>query len=165
MRRDEAAERAAVAAEALTWLRTPYAHRQRLKGAGADCAGLPLEVYAAVGLIPPTDVGLYSNQWHLHRSAERYLEWVERFGREIPRAEARAGDFLIWRFGRTYSHGAILIDERRIVHAYAQAGKVILDDSLSQAELKSRPVKAFTFWRDAARPGGAPELDVDECVA
>jgi NlpC/P60 family putative phage cell wall peptidase len=142
----EAQGRAAVAAEARTWLGTPYAHGQRLKGVGADCAGVPLEVYAAVGLIPATDVGPYSHQWHLHRSEERYLDWVERFGREVARDEAQAGDFLVWRFGRTYSHGGILIDDRRIVHAYGQAGKVILDDSLTQAELKNRPVKAFTFW-------------------
>ncbi len=91
-------------------------------------------------------MGPYSHQWHLHRSEERYLDWVERFGREVARDEAQAGDFLVWRFGRTYSHGGILIDDRRIVHAYGQAGKVILDDSLTQAELKNRPVKAFTFW-------------------
>jgi NlpC/P60 family putative phage cell wall peptidase len=163
--RDEAADRAAIVAEALTWVRTPYAHAQRLKGCGCDCAGLPLEVYAAVGLIPPTDVGLYSHQWHLHRSAERYLEWVERFAHEIPRAEAHAGDFLVWRFGRTYSHGAILIDARRIVHAYAQAGKVILDDAAMHPELKNRPVKAFSFWPARRDDVGARELDVDDCVA
>ena len=27
-----------VVAEALSWLGTPYAHRQRLKGVGVDCA-------------------------------------------------------------------------------------------------------------------------------
>jgi NlpC/P60 family putative phage cell wall peptidase len=142
----EAIQRAAIAAEARTWLGTPYAHRQRLKGVGCDCAGLPLEIYAHVGLIPPTDVGLYSNQWHLHRSKELYLEWVERFSLEIPLAQAQAGDFLIWRFGRTYSHGGILVDDRHVVHAYARVGKVILDNTLTQAELKSSPVKAFTFW-------------------
>jgi NlpC/P60 family putative phage cell wall peptidase len=141
----EAIQRAAIAAEARTWLGTPYAHRQRLKGVGCDCAGLPLEIYAHVGLIPPTDVGLYSNQWHLHRSKELYLEWVERFSLEIPLAQAQAGDFLIWRFGRTYSHGGILVDDRHVVHAYARVGKVILDNTLTQAELKSSPVKAFTF--------------------
>jgi len=47
--RHEPTDRAAIAAEARTWLGTPYAHGQRLKGVGADCAGVPLEVYAAVG--------------------------------------------------------------------------------------------------------------------
>jgi len=147
--RDQAADRTAIAAEARTWLGTPYAHGQRLKGVGADCAGVPLEVYAAVELIPPTDVGPYSHQWHLHRSRERYLEWVERFAHEIPRDQAGQGDFLVWRFGRTYSHGGILVDDRHVVHAYARVGRVILDNSLTQAELKSSPVKAFTFWGGA----------------
>ncbi len=151
--RHELTDRAAVAAEARTWLGTPYAHAQRLKGVGADCAGVPLEVYAAVGLIPPTDVGPYSNQWHLHRSRERYLEWVEKFGREIARDQAGQGDFLVWRFGRTYSHGGILVDGRHVVHAYARVGKVILDNSLTHADLKNSPVKAFTFWPTSS--GGA----------
>jgi cell wall-associated NlpC family hydrolase len=141
------AVRQAVVAEALTWLGTPYAHRQRLKGAGVDCAGLPLEVYAAVGAIPPTDVGAYSQQWHLHRSRELYLEWVERLGpREVAPEQARAGDFLIWRFGRTFSHGAIALDERRVIHAVARAGAVIVEDRTGSADLRSNPMRAFTFW-------------------
>jgi cell wall-associated NlpC family hydrolase len=139
--------RKAVVAEAMTWLGTPYAHRQRLKGAGVDCAGLPLEVYAATGLIPPTDVGSYSAQWHLHRSRELYLEWVERLGpREIAPERVRAGDFLIWRFGRTFSHGAIALDTYRVIHAVARAGAVILEDRARSADLRNNPVRAFTFW-------------------
>lgn len=147
--RAEAETRQAVVDEAMTWLGTPYAHRQRLKGAGVDCAGLPLEVYATVGLIPPTDVGAYSAQWHLHRSRELYLEWVERLGpREIEVDRAQAGDFLIWRFGRTFSHGAIALDTQRVIHAVARAGAVLVEDRLGVADLRGNPVRAFTFWED-----------------
>jgi cell wall-associated NlpC family hydrolase len=144
MTEDEA--RSAIVAEAMTWLRTPYAHKQRLKGAGVDCAGLPLETYAACGIIPPTDVGEYSSQWHLHRSREMYLEWVDKFGRRIPLEDARAGDFLVYKFGRTFSHGAIVLEPPRVIHAYAKAGMVTIDDWQTNHQLHSAPVIAFTFW-------------------
>ncbi len=142
------ADRARVVAEAMTWLGTPYHHHGRLKGVGVDCAGLPLAVYAEAGLIPETDVGHYSPQWHLHRSREVYLEWVERLGpRQISHDEIQAGDFLIWRFGRTFSHGAIALDERRVIHAVARAAHVIIEDRTLAVDLRANPMRAFSFWK------------------
>jgi cell wall-associated NlpC family hydrolase len=146
--RSEAEEREAVAAEALSWLRTPYQHRQRLKGVACDCAGLPLEVYASVGIIPVTDVGNYSHQWHLHQSREIYLDWVRQFGREIDPNAARRGDFIVFRFGRTYSHGAIVLDPPLLIHAYAKSGMVLTDSLQTCAQLNDAKRKAFTFWGD-----------------
>ena len=148
MTRDETADRAAIVAEAKTWIGTPYAHRQRLKGVGVDCAGMPLETYAKVGVIPPTDVGEYSAQWHLHRSRELYLEWVRLFGTEIPVSEVKPGDFMVFRFGRTFSHGAIVIDMPGpiVIHAYAPARKVTIDDVSITDQLANSPSVAFSFW-------------------
>ena len=69
--------RARVVAEALSWLGTPYAHRQRLKGVGVDCAQLPLAVYAAAGVLGTDEVGPYAAQWHLHRGEELYLRHLQ----------------------------------------------------------------------------------------
>src|SRR5437660_5143962 len=44
--------RGLVVAEAETWLRTPYHHMARVKGAGADCLTLLAEVYEKAGVIP-----------------------------------------------------------------------------------------------------------------
>ena len=71
--------RAAIVAEAMSWLGTPYAHRQRLKGVGVDCAQLPLAVYRACGLLPEVEPEAYAAQWHLHRGEELYLDTVARF--------------------------------------------------------------------------------------
>ena len=138
--------REAVAAEALSWLGTPYAHRQRLKGVGVDCAQLPLAVYAAAGVIGETDVGAYASQWHLHRGEELYLRHVEALGgHEIARAEAQAADFALWRYGRAFSHGAILVGSGgRIVHAVRGQG-VVMGDLDRDEELKRRPAKLFTL--------------------
>jgi cell wall-associated NlpC family hydrolase len=137
--------REAVVGEALSWLGTPYAHRQRLKGVGVDCAQLPLAVYAAAGLIPETDVGAYAPQWHLHRGEELYLAWVEQFGREIAVEAAQAGDFLIWRYGRTFSHGAIALDGDHVIHARRGLG-VVIDRPNCDEELRTRPVRAFSLF-------------------
>ena len=147
------AAREAVVAEALGWLGTPYAHRQRLKGVGVDCAQFPLAVYAAAGAIPPTEVGAYAPQWHLHRSEELYLGWVLRLGREIAPEAARPGDFLLWRYGRTFSHGAILLDASRVIHARRGLG-VVIDGADMDEDLRTRPLRAFALlksgWKDAS---------------
>ncbi len=138
--------RARVVAEALSWLGTPYAHRQRLKGVGVDCAQLPLAVYAAAGVIGEADVGAYASQWHLHRGEELYLRHLQALGgREIVRAEALAGDFVLWRYGRTFSHGAILTGQgAQVVHACRGLG-VVLGDMDAEEDLRTRPVKLFTL--------------------
>lgn len=135
-----------VAAEGRSWLGTPYAHRQRLKGVGVDCAQLPLAVYAACGLIAEdAEVGAYAAQWHLHRGEELYLGHVERLGgREIAPAEASPGDLLLWRYGRTFSHGAILLNGGQVVHAVRGQG-VVLGDLRRDAELSERAVRLFTL--------------------
>ena len=158
-----AAARAAVVAEALSWLGTPYAHRQRLKGVGVDCAQLPLAVYTAAGVLGETDVGAYAAQWHLHRGEELYLQHLDRLGaRELLQPEAQPGDFAIWRYGRTFSHGAMLVGPGgRIVHAVRGLG-VVLGDLNRDEELKRRPKKLFTLLPDApARaPGAEARFDV-----
>jgi cell wall-associated NlpC family hydrolase len=143
----EAEQRAAVITEAHSWIGTPYAHRQRLKGVAVDCAQLPLAVYEATGVLPPTDVGEYPAQWHLHRSEERYLGWLERLASPIRQDQLRPGDFLVYRFGRAYSHGAILVQDGLVVHAYARARGVTLDDPNHHEDLRDRERLAFTFWR------------------
>ncbi len=141
-----AAARQAVVAEALSWLGTPYAHRQRLKGVGVDCAQLPLAVYAAAGVIGAADVGAYASQWHLHRAEELYLRHLQALGgREIARDEASAADFALWRYGRTFSHGAILTGAAQVIHACRGLG-VVLGDLDADEDLRTRPVKLFTLF-------------------
>ena len=144
------AERAAVVAEARAWLRTPYHHMGRVKGAGVDCATLLAEVYARAGIVPPVAIPFYPPDWHLHRDAERYLGFVLEHAREIAAAPLPA-DIALWRFGRCFSHGAIVIGWPIVIHAYAGKGCILEDASrarwLSQIDergsAQQRPVKFF----------------------
>jgi cell wall-associated NlpC family hydrolase len=146
------ADRARIVAEALTWLRTPYHHGARLKGVGVDCAQLPIGVYAEAGFIEPFEPEPYPHDWHLHRSAERYLTEVMRFAREITMDQAGPGDLILYRFGRAYAHGVIIIDYPVVLHAVLREGLVSLSDAERDADLANRPRRYFSYW--GAADGG-----------
>lgn len=144
LRPDSDEERHAVMEEALSWLRTPYQHYARVKGAGVDCAQLPIAVYSTCGIIPAVDPK-YPKQWHLNRSEELYLDWVKEFAVEIPEDQVGPGDFMVWKWGRTFSHGAIILNPPKLIHAFIGLG-VCIDDYTRNEELKNRQRRAFTVW-------------------
>ena len=59
-------------------------------------------------------------------------------------ALAELGDLVLWRYGRTFSHGAIVVGSGRIVHAVRGQG-VVLGDLDADPDLKHRPTKAFSL--------------------
>lgn len=144
----EAETRAAIVAEALSWLSTPYHNHGRVKGVGVDCAQLPAAVYEACGLIPHLEPE-YSAQWMLHRDEELYLAWVRPYAREITREEVQPGDLAMWKFGRTYSHSAIVIDPPTIIHAVRRCHSVVLGNMDHDADLAGRPVLYFSLFGKA----------------
>jgi cell wall-associated NlpC family hydrolase len=144
-------QRMAVVAEARAWLGTPYHHAARVKGAGVDCAMLPAAVYRAAGLIPEFAVVHYPPDWHLHRDAERYLDIVARHATEIA-APTGPGDFVLYRWGRCFAHGAIVIAWPHIVHAVIHVGVVL--DRCDAGKLADRPRRFFTLWPAAPKPNG-----------
>lgn len=133
--------RAAVVAEAMTWLRTPHIHEARVKGAGVDCGTLLLEVYEACGLIPHTDLPHLPHDWAAHKDQEVYLGHIETWAHRID-GPPEPGDIVLYRYGRCISHGAIVVAWPQIIHAYTGKG-VILDDALDNADLAERQVG---FW-------------------
>lgn len=134
------ARRLAVIEEARRWLRTPYHHMGRVKGAGTDCLMLLAEVYQAAGVIPHIEVPFYPPDWNLHRNAERYLEGVMRYGREIA-APPQPGDVAVFKFGRCFAHGGIVASWPLLIHAWWDAGVVYVD--ANQPPLIGRSVRYF----------------------
>ena len=137
-----AMQRERVIASAKQWLRTPYQHRQMVKGAGVDCAMFPLAVYRECGHIPlDFEPPEYSMQWHLHRSEELYLKTIEPLCREIS-GPPDAADFVVFKYGRAFSHGAIVIKWPLIIHSYIHHG-VQYGNALQDVELIGREMKFF----------------------
>jgi cell wall-associated NlpC family hydrolase len=133
-------QRQRVVAEAKTWLRTPYHHMGRIKGGGTDCLMLLAEVYEAAGVIRHVDVPFYPPDWNLHRDAERYIQGLMRYAHEIG-GPPRSGDVAVFRFGRCFAHGAIVVSWPRLIHAWCDAGVVFADGG--QPPLIGRQVRFF----------------------
>ena len=138
-----AIQRKAIIAEAESWLRTPYRPNASVKGAGADCAMMPLAVYRSVLNLPLVDLPDYQMQWHLHRNAELYLDIVRALG-AVEVAEPQPGDFAIWKLGRVYSHGAIVTAWPEIIHAVNPRG-VVRGNALTDELVMNRTPLFFTF--------------------
>lgn len=155
----EAKERAAVVVEARSWRGTPYHHEGKIKGVGCDCAMLILESFVGAGLVERPDIKRYTHDWHMHRSEEKYLETVEAHLHRVDDLELSLeergtdfrpmpGDVLVWRIGRTYSHGALVVDWPRIVHAYFPSQMVEEEDLNKIRALVTRPMRVYSYWRD-----------------
>jgi cell wall-associated NlpC family hydrolase len=145
------AQREQVVRAAKEWIGTPYHPHAKLKGGGVDCAMFPIAVYQECGLLPADYVPpYYSPQWHLHRSEELYLQEIDRFCVEIA-GPPQPGDFMVYRFGRTFSHGAIVVAWPQIIHSYVDHG-VILSDGAADGALVSRECKFFA--RDLEKASG-----------
>lgn len=139
--------REAIVQEARSWCGTPFHHEAALKGVGVDCAQLLRAVLVELGeQIRPTDH--YPQDWHLHRSEERFMEFVLEYCFEIPEGDLLPGDILLWRIGRCFSHGAYFIGKGEVVHAVLSEQKVRVA-RLDEGELGWRQRRAFR-WKGFA---------------
>ena len=133
---DRSVSRAAIVAETLAWLGTPYVHSAGIKGQGVDCARLLVEVYADLGLIERPDLGNYPVEWHLHRGEERYMGHLINYARRIE-CNPEPGDIALYKFGRCYSHGGIVVDDAgTVVHSYV--GRGVISTRLNEEPLYGR---------------------------
>jgi cell wall-associated NlpC family hydrolase len=149
------AQRKAVVDEARSWLRTPYVHMGRRKGAGVDCATLLCEVFERAGVVPHVELEWYPPDWYLHRDEERYLVMVGRYAARVLNGRPMPGDIALYKYGRCVSHGAIVLDWPLVVHAWRAAGKVVLADA-AKAPLSARFHSLWSAWEAAwGRPAPA----------
>src|ERR1700739_1978415 len=112
--------------EAESWLGTPFEHGQRCKGAGVDCGQFLIGVFHNAGLIPNLKIPYYPKDFHLHRDREWYKELVEEFADDIP-GPPRRGDLVLYKDGRLYSQGAIVVSWPQIIHSYLSRGVMFSD--------------------------------------
>lgn len=150
---DEAETRAAIVAEAQSWIGTPYLSNAAIKGprGGTDCAMFIVAVYANLGLIPKEfDPRPYSPQWHVHRNEEKYMGYVLQFVKEIE-APPKPGDLAMFKIGLVFAHGAIVTEWPNVIHAIGNS-KVVADDidrnMIGKRALAVVPQRFFSFWAD-----------------
>ena len=133
-----------VVTEARRWIGTPYHSGARVFGVGVDCGQLLIAAFEAAGLIPAGDCapGVYSPEWHLHRSEEKYLGWVQKYC-DLIDGDPLPGDIAVFQFGRCVSHAGIVTEWPKIIHAYVDYGVIesdvneaLLLDALGQSRLR-----------------------------
>ncbi len=111
--------RAAIVAEATSWLGTLYRHQASLKGTGCDCLGLLRGVWRAFHGDEPEAMPAYTPDWAEAKGTETLAEAARRHLVAIPVDAAAAGDILLfrWRANLPAKHAAILVDDVRFIHA------------------------------------------------
>lgn len=117
-----------ICAEAFTWLNTPWKHAHRVKGVkgGVDCAQFLIGVFSAVGAAPKIETEYYPQDWHLHQGQERFMDYLRQYSE--PTADPLPGDVAMFKYGRHPAHGAILMPDGYIIHAWRDEHKVVLTD-------------------------------------
>lgn len=153
---EEAEARVLVVREALTWVGTPFVDCADVKGpnGAVDCAMLLTRSFVDTGTVPPFDPRPYSPRWLCHRNEELFVKQLLDLGAvEFP-GPPLLGDIVVWRFARTFSHGALVINADEVVHAYAADGFAtvtrrdapLLTHVSAGSLLIARPVKYFSMW-------------------
>jgi cell wall-associated NlpC family hydrolase len=104
-------------------------------------------VYERVGVIRRAAPPHYTPDWHMHRDAERYIDGLLGYAREID-GPPLPGDVALFKFGRTHSHGTIVVQWPRLIHAYWQIGVVWGDATLYP--LRDRSIRFFTPFAEGA---------------
>lgn len=132
-----------VVTEARTWLKTPWHHAARMKGAGVDCAYFLVRTFAAAGLIPDLKLGYYPPDWHLHQDRPRFLEVLAKYADPLER-DPLPGDVAMFKFGRHAAHGSIVVKWPLVIHAYMTERAVVLSDVERNPDLVER---LDGFWR------------------
>ncbi len=141
-----AQERKAVVDEALTWVHTPYHHTGRIKGAGADCVTLLIEVFAKVGVIERFTPDYYPPDFMVHNSDEIYLAGIDKYAHQVE--SPQIGDIALYRYGRCVSHAGIVIGWPSIVHASKPEGQITVSEG-DRGPLAGRLHGFFSLWGDS----------------
>jgi NlpC/P60 family putative phage cell wall peptidase len=115
--------RAAIVAEARSWIGTPYRHQASLKGVGCDCLGLVRGVWRAVIGAEPEAAPPYSPDWAEALGEETLAAAAARHLAPVALGEIEPGDVLLfrWRAHLPAKHAAILVEPDRMVHAHDSA--------------------------------------------
>lgn len=116
-----------MAAEARSWVGTPYRVGGMVKGAGCCCGSLVLAVFHACGRALDEEIGIFSADCWAHWTEERYQFRLMKHAVKIAEALARPGRvtqalpgcIALVRIGtnRAYNHAGIVTEWPLLVHS------------------------------------------------
>jgi cell wall-associated NlpC family hydrolase len=148
----EGIQRALVISEAETWLGTPFLMNGCVKRAGVDCCRLALACYRKAGLkLPDPDSFLYfARDWHLHTNTEDLIATLDEFLYDCGHICTQSlvpgpGDLAVFKFGRVFSHAAIVVEWPKVIHALS--GRFVEYADATKSPLAGHSVRFFSPWR------------------
>lgn len=163
MTEQEQEEREKVVAEVRSWIGTPYHHMACVKGAGVDCGQIIKATYEATGMIEPFILEKYAHDWHFHRDEEAYLGSLTLYcdlisegdltldeRAEDPDFRPLPGDVIMFKIGRTYSHGCMVTEWPLVVHA--NHGSDCVEEIVALGSVMARrPSRVYSVWEARRR--------------
>ena len=130
----------------MTWLHTPFHHGARVKGAGVDCAQFIAAVFNEAGIISDFIViSPYPADWMMHRDEPRFEQELAKYASRVPLKEEEPGDIVTFKWGRSVSHGAIVVKWPQVIHSYIGRG-VVLGDLSTEVDLRRRYSGLWSPW-------------------
>lgn len=135
---------AAIVAEALEWVGTPYRHQASLKGTACDCLGLIRGIWRSLYGPEPEETGIYSRDWAETSGEERLLDAAGRHFRTCATDDLASGRMILfrWRPNIPAKHAGILIDSSAFIHAY-EGNAVMISALVPQWRRRIAGVFAF----------------------
>jgi NlpC/P60 family putative phage cell wall peptidase len=117
---DSSLTRAAIVAEARSWIGTRYQHQASVKGVGCDCLGLVRGVWRGCVGEEPEAPPVYAPDWAEARGEESLANAAFRHLVPVALQNIDAGDVLLfrWRDGFVAKHVAIASSATSMIHAH-----------------------------------------------
>jgi len=143
----EQTQRAAVVAEAQSWMRTPFLHGAKLKGIGADCETFICEVFARAGVFTAQNIPYVPAQWFQNTKKELYLDYLSKYATEYvlaPGTEPQPGDIICVKTRWVYSHGAIVQQWPFVLHCFPPC--VMRSSVFCNPAIAGHELKYFNPW-------------------
>lgn len=120
-------QRQTIVKEAKSWIGTPYRGWSRVKGpkGGVDCGQILAGVYINADFLS-ADIELpkyYSLSVAQHKESTEYIDLISKYFDEIPEADVKPGDIVVYKLGLAFAHAAIVVEwPSFVVHAFAHGG-------------------------------------------
>lgn len=162
----EAEGRAAVLAEAQSWLRTPFKEGAAVRGAGIDCGNLLMVSYRAAGIaMDLTPNANISSDWFMHKKTGQLLNPVSAHAREV--TVPQPGDCVLFFIGKDWAHAAIVARQGYPVVIQARWKACVQLADCTQGDMKNLKRVFYSPWSapaPVASPFGLHGVDAHAAV-
>lgn len=133
----------AAAAEAMTWLGTPFSPHACAKGAGCDCVQLALACFKVAGVVPAEDqFPPYRLDVAMHQRESPVLDWLGSHPYFEVTGRAQPGCLYCFTVGRTVHHVGVGVGLTAFVHCWRNHG--VTQASILDSTWSSR---LHSIWR------------------